>query len=234
MTSATPLSRHDAIVLSALFDPEASLNSAEAVHSGVTVPGTSLIQQIERNILFEISTENPSARDLRLAIEKLDGLILRHPTYASAYNNRAEARRLLIKTKNFEDDSSSLSLIFDDLAHAIRLATPSPPATLPSSNQSSVLSSAYTHRAYLLYQGSRSEVTRKRLNAALDTSGLDQNALEEMASKGFALGGRYSNKVAKQLAVHTNPYAKLCGSIVKEAMKREIEDYWISNPQATT
>lgn len=35
------------------------------------------------------------------------------------------------------------------------------------------------------------------------------------------MGGRYGNEVAKALAVASNPTAKLCGAIVKEAMRKE-------------
>ena len=45
--------------------------------------------------------------------------------------------------------------------------------------------------------------------------------LEEKSSRDFFLGGRYGNEVSKAMAVHTNPYAKMCGSIVKEAMRKE-------------
>ena len=44
---------------------------------------------------------------------------------------------------------------------------------------------------------------------------------EEAASRDFALGGRYGNEIAKGLAVSTNPTAKLCGQMVREAMKKE-------------
>ena len=37
----------------------------------------------------------------------------------------------------------------------------------------------------------------------------------------FAMGGRYGNEIAKGLAVSTNPTAKLCGQMVREAMKKE-------------
>jgi hypothetical protein len=55
----------------------------------------------------------------------------------------------------------------------------------------------------------------------LQDMGPDQ--LEEMASRDFFFGGRYGNKVAQQLAVQTNPYAKMCGAIVKEALRKEVE-----------
>jgi hypothetical protein len=45
-----------------------------------------------------------------------------------------------------------------------------------------------------------------------------------MASRDFMLGGRYGNQIAKALAVATNPTAKLCGSIVQEAMSKEFGD----------
>ena len=45
--------------------------------------------------------------------------------------------------------------------------------------------------------------------------------LEEMASRDFVMGGRYGNEIARGLAVATNPTAKLCGSIVREAMRKE-------------
>ena len=44
---------------------------------------------------------------------------------------------------------------------------------------------------------------------------------EENASKDFMLGGRYGNEIARNLAVGTNPVAKLCGEMVREAMRKE-------------
>lgn len=35
------------------------------------------------------------------------------------------------------------------------------------------------------------------------------------------MGGRYGNPIAKALAVATNPTAKLCGEMVKEAMRKD-------------
>jgi len=35
------------------------------------------------------------------------------------------------------------------------------------------------------------------------------------------MGGRYGNEMARAMSVATNPYAKLCGGIVKEAMRAE-------------
>ena len=49
---------------------------------------------------------------------------------------------------------------------------------------------------------------------------------EELASRDFSVAGRYGNKTAQQLAIKTNPYAKMCGQIVKEALRQEITDYY--------
>jgi hypothetical protein len=44
---------------------------------------------------------------------------------------------------------------------------------------------------------------------------------EENASRDFMMGGRYGNEIAKALAVSANPTAKLCGEMVREAMRKE-------------
>jgi hypothetical protein len=36
------------------------------------------------------------------------------------------------------------------------------------------------------------------------------------------MGGRYGNELAREMAVRTNPYAKLCGGIVKGALMEEV------------
>ncbi|KAJ2973592.1 hypothetical protein NQ176_g6518 [Zarea fungicola] len=48
-----------------------------------------------------------------------------------------------------------------------------------------------------------------------------QYKFQEAASHDLALGGRYGNEIAKNLAVSVNPTAKLCGQIVREAMRKE-------------
>lgn len=44
---------------------------------------------------------------------------------------------------------------------------------------------------------------------------------EEAASGDFLMGGRLGNEVARQMAVVVNPTAKLCGDMVREAMRME-------------
>jgi hypothetical protein len=44
--------------------------------------------------------------------------------------------------------------------------------------------------------------------------------LEEASARDFFMGGRYGNEIGKAMVVHTNPYAKMCGNIVKEVARR--------------
>lgn len=98
-----------------------------------------------------------------------------------------------------------------------------------SQEQVRVLGKATCHRGYILLQlaaqapttpsetkSSQSLRTRHQFQA------LSKAQLEEMASHDFAVAGRYGDKVAKEAAVALNPYARMCGAIVKNAMK---EDY---------
>jgi hypothetical protein len=117
------------------------------------------------------------------------------------------------------------SRIFSDLSETITLATPKSPADPISPLQARILADAHTHRGYILLKG---EKVKQRGSDGCDCGPdeireLDKDQLEEMASRDFFFGGRYGNKIAQQLAVQTNPYAKMCGAIVREAMRKEIE-----------
>ncbi|KAL2000037.1 hypothetical protein VTN02DRAFT_3636 [Thermoascus thermophilus] len=178
------------------------------------------------------------------ALAELDALIAEFPYYPSAYVNRAQALRMLVdvesgqESKEEEDKGFALfaptnseiaSRLFSDLGQAIALATPKSPASSISPVQARLLADAHTHRGYLLLKAARLKAKRKESDAPDEEGGpeslqgLGKDEIEEMASRDFFLGGRYGNPVAQQLAVQTNPYAKMCGAIVKEAMKKEVE-----------
>lgn len=230
MASATQLSTNDNAVLGALFDPESSLSNSTQVSasapSDIEQSKLELIQQDERAALRALNHDKPSRLEIQSSIDQLDQIISDNPTYASAWNNRAQTRRMLHEIEELYAQIEDLKLILQDLAQAIELATPKNPlAPVPALN-ANVLASAHTHRGYLLYTASRSEHLTKLITSSVDSlSPLDKDGLEEMASREFTLGGRYGNDTARQLAVRTNPYAKLCGSIVKEAMQKEVADY---------
>lgn len=230
MASATQLTTNDNAVLGALFDPESSLSNStqvsDSVPSDIELSKLESIQESERQALRALNHDKPSNLEIQSTIEQLDHIISENPTYASAWNNRAQTRRMLYEIEELYAQIHELHLILQDLAQAIELATPKNPlAPVPALN-AKVLASAHTHRGYLLYTASRSDHLTKIMTSSVDSlSRLDKDGLEEMASREFTLGGRYGNDTARQLAVRTNPYAKLCGSIVKEAMQKEVADY---------
>lgn len=53
--------------------------------------------------------------------------------------------------------------------------------------------------------------------------GMGKTELEEAASKDFSGAARFGDEVAREMSVRTNPYAKMCGAIVRNALKEERE-----------
>lgn len=251
-TTKPYLTTNDAAVLQALFDAESSPSSGVVIDpslppwpSSVSISEQELasLKEREASIIRQISGDSPTREVVESAVADFDALIETYPTYPSAYTNRAQTLRLLAdiqesKTKTtdstsdgtlFTPKSSPLATrIFNDLGQAITLATPRCPADPVSNAQARLLADVHTHRGYLLLKAAR---VKKNIGAEKEETGggperlrgLAADQLEEMASQDFFLGGRYGNKVAQQLAVQTNPYAKMCGAIVKEAMRKEVE-----------
>ena len=54
---------------------------------------------------------------------------------------------------------------------------------------------------------------------------MGKSELEEAASRDFAAAARYGDEVAREMSVRTNPYAKMCGAIVRNALKEEREGF---------
>ncbi|EEH38438.1 hypothetical protein PAAG_08165 [Paracoccidioides lutzii Pb01] len=194
-----------------------------------------------------------NAEAIRTAVSQLTAIIDKNPQYPSAYINRAQAMRMLVESsspQNMENADSLGSQIFSDLSTAISLLTPSSSSSSsPASStislsplHSRILANAHTHRAYILYRAARS-LASSSASAPTSTApppppspqidnlcflpqqlrNKSAQHLEEMASMDFQLGGRYGNDVAKQMAVKTNPYAKICAAVVGEAMRKEME-----------
>jgi len=228
--SHSGLSNNDSSVLSALFDPEASLSRnapiEKCVPYGITLEDLTYLQRCERDALHPINGEDPSKNEIETSISKLTAIIDNNPNYASAWVNRAQARRMLFGDEELSSQAAVVQGILEDLSQAIKLATPENTTNPLSSSHAKVLASAHTHRGYLLLLASKSDANRHMLNCTPGLEKLSSEQLEEAASREFALGGRYGNTTAKQIAVKTNPYAKLCGVIVKEAFTKEISDYY--------
>lgn len=119
-----------------------------------------------------------------------------HPTYASGFNNLAQVLRLI---------SAPIDDITAALDTSIALAAPKDGGGA-SAAQANLLKMAYTQRGALWY-------------AEWKRTG--EEACEERARRDFEEGARWGSGVAREMAVRTNPYARLCGAIVKEALTRE-------------
>ncbi|EMD00511.1 hypothetical protein BAUCODRAFT_172250 [Baudoinia panamericana UAMH 10762] len=225
MATATYLSQNDQTVLGVLFDAEGGMSNTPPQPTSIPIRDqlTQKLQRHERQLLLALSNDNPDRSSLESTVIALDQLIAQHPAYASAYNNRAQTRRLMYSLDELAARPEVVRQLFGDLDTAIQLASPSHPHSGGvTADQATVLSAAHTHRASLLYEGSKRRTTHHLLASIERYADLDADSLQELASLDFAEGGRYGHGVAKQMAVMTNPYAKLCGEMVKQAMQREM------------
>ncbi|MBO1765186.1 hypothetical protein JQN64_28875, partial [Escherichia coli] len=150
---------------------------------------------------------------------QLDKTISANPHYASAHINRAMLQRMRIESSLqegqniFSAPSQEIEDLFHDLSRAIHLSLPASSPTAPVSEYAArMLRTAYSHRAYLYLKAVETETQLK---------GLGKSELEELASKDFASAARYGDEVAREMSVRTNPYAKMCGAIVRNALREE-------------
>lgn len=199
------------------------------------------IQQLEIKLS---KPESEDADDIAIqgykdCIAQFDSLIADHPNYASARNNRAQImRRLygdtmllnvtsgmpmpLITEPNSDDKIVAAATALKDLDTSIALLTPESFRSSMSPTAAKTLSMAFTQRAAIYLKTSKLLQDRALV---MDPSRREAHwkrfQFEEAASHDLAYGGRYGNEVAKGLAVSVNPTAKLCGQIVRQAMKEE-------------
>lgn len=200
-----------------------------------------IIQKLESRFSQSISEEDTLSviDEYKACAAQFDILISEHPKYASARNNRAQLyRRLygdamllseitgmpmpLIEQPSRAEKHQASSTVLDDLDRSISLLSPSS-ITKPMSPQvARTLSMAHTQRAAIYLKTSKLMPYRTLdLDGSRKESQWTIVAFEEAASQDLAYGGRYGNHIAKGLAVSVNPTAKLCGQIVREAMKKE-------------
>jgi hypothetical protein len=186
-----------------------------------------------------LDSDDVAAKGYQTCIAELDDLIREFPDYASARNNRVQAlRRLygdamlldatagmpmpLIEQADSEEKRRAATTALGDMELSIRLLSPPTPRGPVSPQVARTLSMAHTQRAAVYLKTSKMlphrslDVDPKRPEA-----GWSRVEFEEAASHDLALGGRYGNEIAKGLAVSVNPTAKLCGQMVREAMKKE-------------
>lgn len=235
-TTLNPLSTNDLAILGAIFDPETSLSrssnnhtSTSPIRSSNTNISTTISPELlsaEKAILKTLNTPDPSPTTLTNAITELSILITTNPTHSSLYTNRAQATRLLpssLTTPNL------LRSILSDLHAAITIIASAP--TTPRST--STLITAHTHRAYILLSISQNP-SQFTTFTSLDTLGLGlpsqekvtPSKLEDLASRDFSVAAALGDEDARKMSVKTNPYAKMCGAIVREALREEIRGFY--------
>ncbi|KND94116.1 hypothetical protein TOPH_01179 [Tolypocladium ophioglossoides CBS 100239] len=183
------------------------------------------IQAIEKQLgeSHAEDAQETAVKGYQQCISDLQGLISEHPNYASARNNRAQIMRRLYGDAMLLDIATGMPIpliaqpeqserrraattALEDMERSIALLSPATMTTPLSPQAARTLSMAYTQRAAVYLRTSKL---------------LSDRLLDEAAARDLAYGGRYGNLIAKSLAVSVNPTAKLCGQIVREAMKKE-------------
>ncbi|KAL2263107.1 hypothetical protein VTK26DRAFT_8190 [Humicola hyalothermophila] len=183
--------------------------------------------------------ETDFVQEYRKCVSRLDELIQSHPEYASARNNRAQALRRLYGDSMLVADApqgpqallrgvddaeriAAAKTVLGDLDRAISLLTPTILYSRLSPQVARTLSNAHTQRAAIYLMTSKLLGSKSlSVDVGRPEGSWTKLDFEERASRDFAMGGRYGNEIAKGLAVSTNPTAKLCGQMVREAMKKE-------------
>ncbi|KAB8067289.1 hypothetical protein BDV29DRAFT_163522 [Aspergillus leporis] len=249
VTQITPvkpaLTTNDSAVLQTLFDAESSTSKGMTINPSlppfpanlnITSSLYETLKAKEVSLIRTLQSPKTTTAIIQTAITALTAIIKEHRNYPPAYANRAQALRMLIDssactngTETREpnifttENNSTITTLLSDLGKAIALATPRSPAGPVSEVQARLLADVHTHRGYLLLKLAKGKKSGGGVVGPEQCGELDADQLEEMASQEFFFGGRYGNRVAQQMAVQTNPYAKMCGAIVKEALRKEVE-----------
>jgi tetratricopeptide (TPR) repeat protein len=192
MATATQLSPHDSTTLSLLFDPESAPSGHMAAISSELPPDPHYPPETLAALL------NTERRAIALAESSSEEAL-------SLFNELLESHPQYASGYNNRAQlrrilSHPLATVKVDLEQAVSLARPRTKLEPVSTLQAKVLSNAYTQLgAVLLREGK-----------------------EEEAGAVFQEGARYGGEVAKTMAVKLNPVARLCGAIVKQAMRKEM------------
>ncbi|QKX63722.1 uncharacterized protein TRUGW13939_10893 [Talaromyces rugulosus] len=231
------LSQNDKNVLSRIFEshPSGSLATSPIDHTLPTSlpsipPGAlSELRELEFAAISPLDGERPSQESLRQSIAKLTDLVTSYPQYSSAYNNRAQALRLL-HGDDLYNEAIRDSTLWSDLCSAIAFASPGQSQQRVCELQGQILRSAYAQRGFLTWKAAKnSAITLDSNNLPLELVGLEKEAIEDKARSDLEAAGRYGDQEAKKMAISANPYARLCGNIVEEAMIAEMQkmrDSW--------
>jgi hypothetical protein len=237
-TTTPRLSANDARILNALFDPETLPSSVAQAKEASTIDATlpphpsispsqlASLEKQQNELVQRISSSETDISAIDAVIAELDEIVKTNPDYPSAYVNRAMLKRMKLevgissmsdipkKAGIFSLRGAEIEPLFTDISLAITssLSKPLANGSSVSEYQARMLRTAYSHRAYLYLKASESGVEWK---------GKVGNELEELASRDFAEAARFGDETAREMSVRTNPYKKMCGAIVKNALSEE-------------
>jgi len=233
---APELSKNDSLVLSQIFDPllPSSLSTTPLIDTDLitTLPYIPpdllpVLQSVEVSALAPLDIPSPSPHLLQRTIDELTELIISCPDYPSAYNNRAQALRLL-HGDNIYNACVRGSTMWHDLCTVIKLASPREQSESVCVLQGQILGSAYVQRGYLTWKAAntgdkRAEDAEFLLRELSMSMSGPLGTLMESARSDLEMAGRYGYEEARKLVVSANPYARLCGNVVEEALRAEIK-----------
>jgi tetratricopeptide (TPR) repeat protein len=217
MTDKT-LSKRDGNVLTILFNAEAQPYREQGETINLPEPSSQAQQSGER-------AEEEAAGELRAIQLAEEGLldeaerlltetIEKYPKgRLTLWNNRAQIRRL----------AGNVDGALSDLTRVVNTQPTANRSNLPPYDITRALSDAYVHRATIYLLLARS-LQSDPAHASIPKSVNVQNSetLEEWASRDFALAAKYGNRVGRVMAALTNPFAKMCGTIVRTALEAEM------------
>ncbi|PWN52536.1 hypothetical protein IE53DRAFT_385015 [Violaceomyces palustris] len=202
-----------------VFDQEGSLGQPINI-----LPDQPLTEKEKLSIRGELEAITlAESGQLEKALERLDEVIQENPLWASAFNNRAQIKRLL--KRPFND-------VYTDLTRSIELVLTSSDSEDPNAiteRRSKVLAQAFTQRSALLsstfLSPGSTPPTKQGFSELerLDPRLTSLIGLEEVANDDMIRGARYGNPLAKSMSLKMNPYSKMCDRIVKEAILGEIK-----------
>jgi len=125
--------------------------------------------------------------------------------------------------------------VVKDINTSTQLASPVGAGAAVSPNQARLLSQAWTQRGAIFWglakKSKPNKLPRKEDDIYSKSDRLegqpenwrswDSMRLEEEGSRSFFMAGMYGSEIGRTMAVKTNPYARMCAGIVKEAMRSE-------------
>jgi len=196
----------------------------------------------QKEMIARLSANESQIEEVLSIKKELDEAISRHSNYPSAYLNRAQVNRISLESRpggsdaifsseNLAQNGGRVDELFTDLSAAIKVSSPKSQNDPVSPFQARILRSAHSHRAYLYLKASETlfpspfssdtDSTSGEVALLNALEGLSKTDMEDLASKDFSKAAWYGDEVAREMSVRTNPYARMCGAIVRNAIREE-------------